>query len=183
MTADYIFPVDQYLLLGKVAKPQGLNGDLKIFLHSGQPENIALYNELHLVDRNGIITPPLTVLKSRVHGKAAIIRLASITTRTQAEQVEGQGVLLARHHLPAVGENEYYWHQYQNKLVVDLQGNEIGRVERLFNTGAQDVLVVQAGKEEVLIPITKAILVGETADNLIVDLPLGLIGLNGNQGN
>lgn len=183
MTVDYIYPADEYLLLGKVAKPQGLQGDLKIFLHSGQPENVALYKELRLVDRDGVISPPLAVLASRVHGKAAIVRLASITTRTEAEQVEGQGVLLARHHLPTVGENEYYWHQYQDKLVVDIAGNEIGRVARLFNTGAQDVLVVQAGKEEVLIPVTKEILVGETADNLIVDLPPGLIGLNATPGN
>ena len=118
-------PADEYLLLGKVAKPQGLQGDLKIFLHSGQPENVAHYKELRLVDRDGVISPPLAVLSSRVQGKTAIVRLASITNRTEAEQVEGQGVLLARHHLPTVGENEYYWHQYQDKLVVDIAGNEI----------------------------------------------------------
>ncbi len=182
MNPDYVFPADEYLLLGKVAKAHGLNGELKIYLHSEQPENAAVYGELLLIDRAGVISSPLAVLKSRVQGKALITRLATIATRTQAEQVEGCGVLLARKDLPAVDENEYYWHQYQDKLVVDLAGNAIGRVERLFNNGAQDILVIKSGKEEILIPITESILVGETAESLIVNPPPGLLELNANAG-
>jgi 16S rRNA processing protein RimM len=183
MTSDYVYPADKFLLLGKVAKAHGLLGELKIFLYSEQPENVADYSELNLVSRIGSISAPHPVLKSRVHGKAVIVQLATIANRTQAEAVEGYGVLLAKKHLPAIGENEYYWHQYENKSVVDLAGNTIGRVEHLFTTGAQDILVIKMGKEEVLIPVTKEILVGETADTLIVDPPPGLIELNTNLGN
>jgi len=34
MNPDYVFPADEYLLLGKVAKVHGLNGELKIYLYS-----------------------------------------------------------------------------------------------------------------------------------------------------
>ena len=183
MTPDYVFPADKYLLIGKVAKAQGLHGELKLYLHSGQPENVAGYSELVLINRAGVISSPLAILKSRVQGKAAIVRLASITNRTEAELLQDHGVLLARKHLPAIGENEYYWHQYQDKLVVDLEGKIIGRVDRLFTTGAQDVLVVKAGKEEILIPVTKSILVDETAEKLVVNPPPGLIELNIGLGN
>ena len=182
MTSDYIFPAAEYLLLGKVVKAHGLHGEVKVFLHSGQPENIAGYSELVLVDRAGVISSPLAVLQSRVQGKNVIVRLASISTRIQAEMVEDCGVLLARKHLPAIGENEYYWHQYQNKLVVDLDGKTIGRVDYLFTNGAQDILVINAGKEEILIPVTKSIIVGETAEELIVNPPPGLMELNTNSG-
>ncbi len=182
MSPDYVFPTDEYLLIGKVVKAHGLNGELKIYLHSEQPENAVGYSELLLIDKSGALSAPLSVIKSRVQGKAVIIRLATITTRTQAEQAEGCGVLLARKHLPAASANEYYWHQYQDKLVVDLEGSVIGRVERLFNNGAQDILVIKAGKDEILIPITKGILVGETAENLIVNPPPGLLELNANSG-
>ncbi len=183
MTLDYVFPVDEYLLLGKIAKAHGLHGELKIFLYSGQPENIAEYDELLLVDRNGVISVPLAILKSRVQGKAVIIQLASIANRTQAEKVEDYGVLLARKNLAAIGDNEYYWHQYQDKLVVDLEGNIVGRVDHLFSNSAQDILVIKAGKEEILIPVTKDILVGEADGTLIVDPPPGLIEINSNSDN
>jgi 16S rRNA processing protein RimM len=183
MTSDYIFPTDEYLLLGKVAKAHGLHGELKLFLYSGQPENIAAYSELLLINREGVISSPMSILTSRIQGKAAIVRLASIADRTQAERVEGSPVLLAKRDLPVVGDNEYYWCQYQDKLVVDLEGNTIGRVVRLFTNGAQDILVVKKGKDEILVPITKDILVGVTDEKLIVNPPPGLIGLNATSGN
>lgn len=178
MTREYVFPADKYLLLGKVAKAQGLHGELKIFLYSGQPENIAKYGELLLINRTDVISSPLAILKCRVQGKAAIVQLATIANRTQAEMVVDYGVLLERKYLAVIGEDEYYWHQYQEKLVVDLDGNTIGRVDHLFTNGAQDILVIKAGKEEILIPITKDILVSETAGTLIINPPPGLIEIN-----
>lgn len=179
MAEDYSYPADEYLLLGKITKAQGLRGEVKIFLYSGQPENIADYTELVLVDKSGKLSSPLTILHSRAQGKAAIVQLASISTRNAAEDIDGMGVLLAKKHLPEIGENEYYWHQYQGKLVVDVDGHAIGRVAHLFTNGAQDILVIKVGKEEILIPVTKAIVVGETDETLIIKPPPGLVELNG----
>ena len=183
MNPDYVFPADKYLLLGRVTKAHGLHGELKIFLYSGQPENIAEYDELRLINETNVISSPLAILKSRAQGKAAIVKLATIANRTEAEMAEDYGVLLERKNLAAIGEDEYYWHQYQEKLVVDLDGNTIGRVDHLFTNGAQDILVIKAGKGEILIPITKDILVSETAGTLIVNPPPGLIEINTSSGN
>ncbi|MDK9709341.1 MAG: ribosome maturation factor RimM [Desulforhopalus sp.] len=180
VVADFSYPDDEYLLLGKVVKAHGLRGEVKIFLFSGQPENLKGYREIVLAGKNGRLSAPHVILRSRAQGKAAVVQLASIANRVQAEQIEGDAVLLARKHLPAVGDNEYYWHNYQDKLVVGLEGNTIGRVTHIFTNGAQDVLVVKTAGEELLIPITKGILVGETAEKLIVDLPPGLMELNSN---
>jgi 16S rRNA processing protein RimM len=67
-------------------------------------------------------------------------------------------------------------------LVVDLSGLTIGRVESLFSNGAQDVLVVKSGNEEILIPVTKSIIVSETAEEIIVDPPPGLLDLTNESG-
>jgi 16S rRNA processing protein RimM len=171
------------LLLGKITKAQGLRGEVKIFLHSGQPENLADYPELVLVDTSGNVSEPLAILKSRAQGKAAIVHLTTISTRDAAERIEGMGILLDRKHLPAVGDHEFYWHQYQGKLVVDVDGQVIGRVAHLFNNGAQDILVIKAGDEEILVPVTKSFVVGETADKLIIKPPPGLVELNGDSEN
>lgn len=178
MVLDYTFPTDEYLLLGKIIKAQGLRGEVKVFLYSGQPENVADYKELHLVNSEGIISSPLTVLKCRVHGKAVIVQLATMTNRTDAERVEGYGVLLAKNLLPEASENEFYWHHYQDKLVIDIEGNTIGRVDHLFTNGAQAILVIKAGNNEILIPVIKSIIVSETVEELIINPPPGLIELN-----
>ncbi len=177
MAEDFTYPVGEYILLGKVGKAHGLRGEVKIFSFSGQPENFLGYKEVVLVNTSGKLSAPLVIEKIRAKGKTAIVQLASINSRDRAEEIEGRGVLLPKHLLPETGENEYYWHQYQGKLVLDQNGLTIGRVESLFTNGAQDILVVKSGEKEILIPITKSIFVRETADELIVDPPPGLLDL------
>jgi len=177
MTEEYPYPTDEYVLLGKITKAQGLRGEVKIFAFSGQPENFLGYSTLVLVNRSGTMSVPLAVENLRIQGKTVIIKLVSITNRNQAEAIEGMGVLLAKNLLPEPACDEYYWYRFEGKLVRDLSGRSIGRVESLFSNGAQDILVVKSGKDEILIPITKDIVVRETSEELIVDPPPGLLEL------
>ena len=177
MKLDYPFPTEEFLLLGKVAKAHGMRGEIKIFSYSGQPENIAAYKELVFVDTMGTLSNPLTVLSCRVQGKVAITRLQTISNRNQAENVEGMGVLIARRFLPELAEDEFFWHQYVGKTVTDLQEHDIGKIESIFSNGAQDIMVIRAGSREVLIPISKAIVVGESAEKITIDPPPGLLEL------
>jgi 16S rRNA processing protein RimM len=177
MAKDFSYPADKYVLLGKVAKAHGLRGEVKIFSFSGQPENFSGYKEIVLVDTSGNLSSSLAVEKFRAHGKTAIVQLASINSRDRAEEIEGRGVLLAKNLLPDTADGEYYWYQYEGKLVLDQSGQTIGRVESLFSNGAQDIMVVKSGDKEILIPVTKSIIVGETAEELIINPPPGLLDL------
>lgn len=179
MAEDLHYPADEYLLLGKIAKAHGLRGEVKVFLHSGQPENIRNYKELLLVDRTGKLLGPLSVLRSRAQGKIAIVQFASIVSRSQAEEMEGLEVMLAKVDLPETAADEYYLYQYIGKVVIDLTGKVLGKVEDIFRNGVQDVLVVRrVGGEEILIPVAKEIIVDETAEELTIDPPPGLLELN-----
>lgn len=177
MVEEYSYPADDYVLLGKVTKAHGLRGEVNIFSFSGQPENFRGYKEIVLVDSAGNLSVAQAVEKFRPQGNNAVVQLAFIKSREQAEEIEGLGVLLAKNLLPEAAEDEYYWYQYQGKMVVDQNGRNIGRVEKLFSNGAQDILVINSGREEILIPVTKNIIVGETEKELIVDPPPGLLDL------
>ena len=63
----------------------------------------------------------------------------------------GADIAIRASQLPATAEREYYWAELEGMRVVNLAGQELGRVGHLFETGANDVLVVQ-GKREYLIP-------------------------------
>lgn len=179
---NYSYPVDEYVLLGKITQAHGLRGEVKVFSFSGQPENFSEYKEIVLVDNSGRLSIPMGVESLRIQGKTAVVKLTSINNREQAEEIQGKGVLFSKKLLPETAEGEYYWYRYEGKLVVDLNGAMIGKVKSLFHNGAQDVLVVQSGHEEILIPVTKSIIVGETAEELIVDLPPGLLDLTNESG-
>ncbi len=172
------YPKDKYLLVGKTTKPHGLRGEIKIYCFSGQPENFLEYKELTLLDHKNRLIGPIEVTKSRVQGKTAVVSLATIADRTAAEQIEGFEVLLNKEQLPEAGPGEYYWHQYQGKQLVDTDGAVIGTVKELFNSGAQDVLVIDTGAGEAMIPVISNFIVEETGKTIVVDLPPGLLEIN-----
>lgn len=180
MPDDLQYPADKYLLLGKIARAHGLRGEVKIYLHSGQPENIRNYRELFLVDQAGVMHGPLSLIRSRNQGRFAIVQFAAVTTRSQAEEMEGLEVLLAKTELPALSEDEYYWHEYIGRSVSNTSGEIMGRIIHIFRNGMQDVLVMKrvGTDEEVLIPMTRKIIVGETAEELTIDPPPGLLEIN-----
>lgn len=58
---------------------------------------------------------------------------------------------ICRDQLPAPGAGEYYWNDLEGLEVRNLQGESLGVVDHLMETGANDVLVVR-GERERLIP-------------------------------
>jgi 16S rRNA processing protein RimM len=175
---DKTYPKDKYLLVGKTTKPHGLRGEVKIYCFSGQPENFLDYKELTLVDLNNRLIGPIAVTKSRVQGKAAVVKFATIADRTAAEQIEGFEVLLLKEQLPETKAGEYYWHQYEGKQLVDTDGALIGTIRELFDSGAQDIFVVDTENGEALIPVINDFIVEETDKKIVVDLPPGLLEIN-----
>lgn len=169
---------DDYLILGKVGKPHGLRGDVKIVCFSEQPENFSHYRELFLLNSSGGISGTLTIVNYRIQGSSAIVKFAELASRTDAEKLTGQKVVIAKSELPTIAGDEFYWHQYIGKEVLQSNGVLLGKIKELFNNGAQDILVVVRNNEEILIPVTKETVVEEERDKLIVELPPGLVELN-----
>ena len=85
------------------------------------------------------------------HGDGLLVRLEGIADRDAAAALRGSEVSLWRSQLPALEEGEYYWSDLEGLGVVTMDGAFLGVVERLFETGANDVMVVR-GERERLIP-------------------------------
>ena len=88
------------------------------------------------------------------------------------------GVLLDKEDLPKGNEGELYWYQFDGLPVKTRAGTLLGRVEKIFSNGAQDILVVRDGSQEYLIPILDSIIVSRTDEEIIVDPPPGLLEIN-----
>ncbi|MGL6250402.1 MAG: ribosome maturation factor RimM, partial [Billgrantia desiderata] len=66
-----------------------------------------------------------------------------VDSREAAERVAGAEILLPKAELPQLEGDEYYWHQLEGLTVVTREGVVLGRVAYLFETGANDVMVVK----------------------------------------
>lgn len=136
--------------LGRVTGAHGLQGWIKVHSDTAPRENIASYGHLYLREGEGWRRWKLA--SGRRQGKLVVLKLKGCNDRDRAESLTGAEIAVRRDQLPALEEpGDYYWTDLQGLVVETLDGVELGRVDHLFETGANDVMVVR-GERERLIP-------------------------------
>ena len=131
--------------LGNINGVFGIQGWVKVFSHTSPRVQITDYRRW-LVRHNGQDTE-YRILRGREQGKAIVAQLEGVVTRNESEALVGATIFVRADQLGALSEGEYYWSQLIGLNVVNQQGVSLGELEWLFETGGNDVMVVQGDKE------------------------------------
>ncbi|MBB3142746.1 ribosome maturation factor RimM [Halomonas organivorans] len=140
-------PADEHVVLGKLTSPYGVKGWLKVYSYTSPMEGILEYDEWVLRHEGRLERFRLS--QGRPQGKGLVARLEGVDGREQAEALAGAEVLLPTAELPELdGDDDFYWYQLEGLRVVTREGVTLGQVDYLFETGANDVLVVKGRGED-----------------------------------
>ena len=161
--------VEQKLCLGKISGVFGIRGWIKVFSYTENKENILNYSPWFLQKDSQIKT--FDVLSGQVQGKAIVACLDGINSRNEAELLLGWSIYIDADQLPPTQPDEYYWSELVGLKVQTLSGLNIGVVDHMLETGANDVVVVE-GEKQILIPFLQP----ETITS--IDLEAGLMTVN-----
>lgn len=154
--------LDEWVVLGRVAGLYGIQGWIKLVSYTRQREDIFNYRCWRL--KRADEWHAFTLLEGRAQGKGLAAHLDGLNDRETASQWIGADIAVQKTELPALTPGEYYWSQMEGLKVVNLSGIELGRVDHLFDTGANDVLVV-TGDRERLIPYIATVVRAIDLDN------------------
>ncbi|ADH85869.1 ribosome maturation factor RimM [Desulfurivibrio alkaliphilus] len=168
--------------IGRIVKPQGVKGELKVLPLAGAPLDFSGLEELFLLPASG--GPPLAypLLAVRSQGGALVIRLAGVDDRNQAEALRDRVVALAAGELPPLAPDDIYWHQLAGLAAYTAEGRKVGLVTDFMLTAAHPLLViVDEQHREYLVPVHPEFMAlrhdheGESAW-LLLTPPPGLLG-------
>jgi 16S rRNA processing protein RimM len=140
---------ERLVVMGRIVAPYGIKGWVKIQPFTQQPRGLLDYPEWQ-VGREGD-WQTWVVETARLHGNTVTAKLQGIDDRDQAAVLRGMRIAVSRDDFPEPGSGEYYWADLVGLEVVNEAGVALGRVTEVFETGANDVLVV-AGERERLLP-------------------------------
>jgi 16S rRNA processing protein RimM len=149
-------PPDQppFLILGKVLRPQGVRGDLRIAVQTAYPDRVVPDMTVYLgadpLDASSAV--PYRIVSARKHQQFLIIQLEGVTGRDAAELLREQFVLVQLEDAVPLEEDEFYLFQVIGLAVHTTEGEHLGQVTDVIETGANDVYVVQGPRGEVLLP-------------------------------
>lgn len=157
-----------YIHLGEISGVFGVKGWVKVFSHTAPRENIAKYKEWQL--GSGDHKQSIKVLNGRRQGKAVVACLEGINYPDQARELIGTEIYINRSQLVKLKKGEYYWSDLEGLAVVTTDNIALGKVAWLFETGNNNVLVVEGDRER-YIPYTDEVVISVdlNAGQMVVD--------------
>ncbi len=167
--------VDGTLRIGKIVGVHGMKGYLKVYPFAESTDPFDPGKQLTMKCPDGE-SKTVTVVDSQAYKNFLRIAFDGITDRTSAETLIGSGLYIDRAELPEPEAGRWYWCDLIGLEVYKADGAYLGRIENLFETGSNDVLVVKQGNREILIPVIESVVrsVDLEEKKITVDLPEGL---------
>ena len=143
--------------IGRVVKPHGVKGRVKVEYFGEDLRRITLYREIFIKDEKDN-PEAYEVLEAIPQPPRLILRLKGIERIEEAEPLIGKEILIEKEALLELGEGEYYWVDILGMKVATEGGKGIGKVREIFRTGANDVYVVEGKRGEILLPATEEVI-------------------------
>jgi len=136
------------VIIGRIAGVYGVRGWVKVVSAMDPPEGILDYPSWQV--HSASEWRPMAVIEGRRHGKGVLAHLAACNDRDVARVLVGAEIAVKRSEMPDPGPNRFYWADLEGLTVHTVDGIELGVVDHLLETGANDVLVVKGDRERLI---------------------------------
>ena len=120
------------------ADPQALFSSKRWLLRPPEP------NGPRAVVNTAALPPLLKIVTAKDHGDLVVAQAQDVVDRPSAEALRGARVYVPRSSFPTVSPDEYYWVDLVGLAVINRQGEHLGEVVGLIDTGPHSVLRVAA---------------------------------------
>ncbi len=167
------------LRVGRLLKAHGLKGAIKLELYTDDPALRfvpgSVYT-LQVLDESPWVGKTVTLKELKWYNDQAVVFLEGIDDRDAAESLV-KAILWVDEDQDSRPVEEDAWYDYQLiGLTVRRNGHAVGTISRVDHFPAQDLLIIDTGDAEVLVPFVKAIVTGVDieAGTMDIDPPIGL---------
>ncbi|NCO36008.1 MAG: 16S rRNA processing protein RimM [Armatimonadetes bacterium CG2_30_59_28] len=160
------------ILVGEIAAPFGVQGEVKVLPATQNERRFDPHSRLCLASPEGL-RRIVVVESSRRDRRAVVLRLEGIRDRAEAEALRGADLFVSEEMLPPLPEGRFYIKDILGMEVCSTEGEPLGIVDEVLETGGNDVFVTHRG----LIPATKEVVrsIDFESRQMVVNLLPGLL--------
>ncbi len=166
----------EWITIGKIVKTRGIRGEVKVLPLTDIPDRFEHLDSVHAILPDGRVQL-LKLERARYHHGCAFLYFEEYTSVEQSERLVGSS--LAVETSPELPEGVYYHYEILDADVYTEQGEYLGKVTDIIETGSHDVYVARREDKEFLIPSIKEIVMTVDRElNKIIVRPIdGLLDL------
>lgn len=163
------------VVLGKLGKAHGIKGWVRVISFTSPEANILEYRSFDAKGSGKQMALEIDEYKQQSGGFIAHIK--GFDTPEAVRTLTGYELSVSVTELPELDQDDVYWYQLEGLMVENQHRQILGRIDRLLETGANDVLVVQASEQSIdererLIPFIRGSIISD------IDLIIGVVRVN-----
>ena len=129
-----------FIVIGKIVNTHGIKGWVSIQSYSYPEENIKNYKTFLYIDK---LVKEIQIIDYKVMPKKLIINIKNYENISQSETIVGKDIFISKFDMPILENNEYYWKDLEGLDVITSKNQYLGKVDFIFNNGANDVIALQ----------------------------------------
>ncbi|MGB3045428.1 MAG: ribosome maturation factor RimM [Xanthobacteraceae bacterium] len=156
--------------IARIGAAHGVRGAVKLWTFTEDPFAVLDYGPLSTKDG----ARRFEVSNAREAKDHLVATLQGVTTRNDAEKLNGIELYVAREKLPPAEDGEYYHVDLIDLAAVSPDGEPVGRVVAIHNFGAGDVIEIAPPKgATLLLPFTDAVVptVDIAGGRVVIEMP------------
>ncbi|MBN2060393.1 MAG: 16S rRNA processing protein RimM [Deltaproteobacteria bacterium] len=171
---------ENLLLVGKVIRPHGLGGLLRIYSYAQSGDTFLRAGNVFLkIDPEEFQEHRVVSIKK--HGNNVfLIGLEGLNSLEDVERFRGAEIFVRKDGVIREDEEEYFWFELIGLKAYLENGRYIGVLSDILNTGSNDIYVVKEGKKEILIPALHDVIkkIDLESGKIMIDVMEDLLDLN-----
>lgn len=140
--------LDDWVIIGRFGRPHGVRGLIKVHSFTDPADTIVQYLPWHVLvhDHEKLIA----VSDVTVREKHILVSIENISDRTKVAEFTNLDIVMPNTRLPALANDEYYWHELIGMQVTNREAEDFGQVGEIIATGSNDVLVVEGDRRRLI---------------------------------
>jgi 16S rRNA processing protein RimM len=160
----------EQICIARIGAAHGLRGAVKLWTFTEDPLAVKSYGPLTTKDG----ARQFEVAHIREARDHLVATLKGVTTRDEAERLNGIELYVARDRLPATDDDEYYHADLIGLAAVNAANEPLGRVIAIHNFGAGDIIeIAPPDGATMLLPFTNDVVptVDLRGGRVVIELP------------
>jgi 16S rRNA processing protein RimM len=167
--------VPAQVCVARIGAAHGVRGAVKLWTFTEDPFAVTRYGPLATKDG----ARAFEVAQAREGKGHLVATLKGVTTRNEAERLNGLELYVAREKLPATDDGEYYHTDLIGLAAVSAADEPLGKVIAIHNFGAGDIIEIAPPRgATMLLPFTNAVVptVDIAGGRVVIELPQEIEG-------
>ena len=145
--------------VGFIAKAQGIHGEVRAVFDVTDITKYVKKKRVFLLQKGGLVS--FDIESNRVvNHREMVIKFKSVSSRSHAEDMAGTKIFLPLDELPKLPKGKFYMHEVIGFDIEDENLGNLGKITRMIEMPAQNLVEFIYNGNEILVPVVKHIVKG-----------------------